>query len=435
MGHAAGKDLYRRLGEKVDGLSCRAPWNETLREILKGLYSEEEADLLVRMPAGASTIGRLVEAAGLPDARLRTLLEGMAAKGLVVDLCLDGESYFMPAPMVIGFFEFTMMRSGVADVKRLSRLFHDYIEEGGGFYQANFGAGEKVSVMRALPHEEAFRPEVGMEVLDYEKASAIVSAADKAAMGACACRHKARHLGLKPCSVPPGVCTSFGYAADFLIRRGLAREASKREVRDALARSRDLGLVLNADNVRRNVTFICHCCKCCCMALRGIAKHGYPNAVMSSSFICEVAEDRCSGCGACVSACPISAMSLAPRPAVEREALVAEVDQTTCLGCGVCVMKCRDCAASLARRGKRVIHPETTFRKIILGCLERGTLQNQLFAEPGNIGQDFMRAAVGAFLGLSPVKRALMSDALRSVFLKAVEAGARLKGQGWATEL
>jgi len=75
-----------------------------------------------------------------------------------------------------------------------------------------------------------------------------------------------------------------------------------------------------------------------------------------------------------------------------------------------------------------VIHPETTFERVILQCLERGTLQNQLFDEPDRVSHKVMRGIVGGFLRLSPVKRALMSDALRSRFLAALSAVAVAKG-------
>jgi len=51
MRHIVGKDvLYRKLGRKIDGLTVRVPWNETLHEILKELYITEEADLIIKMP-------------------------------------------------------------------------------------------------------------------------------------------------------------------------------------------------------------------------------------------------------------------------------------------------------------------------------------------------------------------------------------------------
>ena len=79
----------------------------------------------------------------------------------------------------------------------------------------------------------------------------------------------------------------------------------------------------------------------------------------------------------------------------------------------------------MRQREKRVIHPETTFERVILQCLERGTLQNQLFDDPRRLTHKAMRGIVGGFLRLPPVKRALMSDTLRSRFLSAMAAGAR----------
>ena len=41
--------------------------------------------------------------------------------------------------------------------------------------------------------------------------------------------------------------------------------------------------------------------------------------------------DSCTGCGICVSACPVSAIKLDS---------VAKVDEGTCTDCGVCVEEC-----------------------------------------------------------------------------------------------
>jgi len=49
----------------------------------------------------------------------------------------------------------------------------------------------------------------------------------------------------------------------------------------------------------------------------------------------------------------------------------------------------------------------------------RGVISKTYLDIPDNLGHKAMRAVVGAFLKLSPVKRALMSDTLRSRFLAA----------------
>ena len=100
------------------------------------------------------------------------------------------------------------------------------------------------------------------------------------------------------------------------------------------------------------------------------------------------------------------------------------IDEDLCIGCGVCSLVCDPDAIDMQKRDQHVIHPETTFERVILQCLERGTLQNQLFDDPGSLSHKAMRGIVGGFLRLSPVKKALMTDTLRSRFLATMAAGA-----------
>ena len=83
MGHLVGKDIYRDLGRKIDHLATRVPWNDTLHDILRELYSKEEADLVVRMPHGLSTLNRVERVSGVDRPRLEHLLESLCDKVLI----------------------------------------------------------------------------------------------------------------------------------------------------------------------------------------------------------------------------------------------------------------------------------------------------------------------------------------------------------------
>ncbi|MFC1586495.1 ATP-binding protein [Fibrobacterota bacterium] len=420
MGHQTGKDLYRKLGRKIDNLTVRAPWNQTLYAILKELYSPQEADLILRMPYGLCTLEQISRVAGYKKRDLQKLLDKLCLKGLVIDIKTRGAFRYMIAPMVVGIFEYTMMRTDKnVEPKKMARLFHKYLMEDESFFSANFKKGNRMSFVRALPWRDSLLPDEYTEVLDYEKAEFIIDSAKKFAVSLCSCRHEKMHLGEQKCGTPMDNCSSFGLAADFLIRNNLAREVSRGHMLDNLARSREQKLALSADNIRKNVSFICHCCPCCCNLMLGIRQLGYANSVMTSSYLAGVNHDSCKGCGKCAGSCPIQAIKMVtPVRPVPGKKKSPDIDSSFCLGCGVCALACTAGALKLTRRKARVLHPANTFERVIMQSLERGTLQNFIFNNPQSMSHSFMRGFVGGFLRIPPVKRALVSGLLRSSFFE-----------------
>ena len=436
MGHLVAKDMYGALGDKIDSLTVRTPRNEAFYAMLRELYSPDEAELIVKMPFTLSTLDRIAKVTGLDRDRVEPMLEALCEKGLVVDLHLDGAYRYMPAPFVIGIFEFTMMRMGSsdADVGKFAKLFVDYLA-GGEFYAANFKDQQQVSVARVLPHLDHLGDHV--EILDYEKVDRVIDEAEYFSLSNCSCRHKKHHAGGEVCKVPLETCTSFGKAADYLVRRGMGREISRAEMKDVAQRSKELKLVFSIDNVQNQPAFLCHCCGCCCGILEGINKHGYPNAIVSSTLVPHIDMEDCNGCQKCGRVCHVSAISMIPEPkaASGKRMFMPKIDESACIGCGVCSLVCDPDAIDMRKRPQHVIHPETTFERVILQCLERGTLQNQLFDDPGSLSHKAMRGIVGGFLRLPPVKKALMTDTLRSRFLSTIAAGAARSGKADVLEM
>jgi NAD-dependent dihydropyrimidine dehydrogenase PreA subunit len=438
MGHLVGKDIYKKLGEKIDNLTVKAPWNDDVYNIFKTLYTQDEAEVIVKMPYVLSSFDRIQKITKIEPTKLRKILEGLCVKGLVMDIWANNTYNYMISPMVIGIFEFTMMRNGAnLNSKEWAKLFHQYLHgDGGPLYAENSKDGHKVSFARTLPHEGTILDEDHVEVLDYEKATSLIEASNKFSIGLCSCRHEKHHIDEKKCDIPLDTCTSFGFGADYLIRNNMAKEVSKTQMLEHFARSKELGLVFNADNVQKNITFICHCCGCCCNILLGISKFGYPNFVVTSNYIAEIDEHLCNGCGKCAKACKIDAIQMVSieKPATKKKK-DAKIDKDFCIGCGVCALSCPTKALQLVKREKRVIMPETTFERIILQTLKAGNLQHHIFDNPQSKTQDFMRGFVGGFLRIPSVKRTLLSDALRSTFLATMKMGMQVQGKGWLTKL
>lgn len=446
MGHNhGGKDssenehrkIYRKLGEKIDGMQLRAPWREEFYELIRELYSTDEADVVARMPYTFSNLDRIARVTGYKNSKLLGILDGLTSKGLVIDIFVQGEYVYMPSPLYVGIYEFTLMRTSGLSTKEKAKFLHAYMKDNDDFYSVNFSGDKKVSIMRSLPHEETVRPENYTEILDYEKAAALIEAADTYSLGNCSCRIEKSNVGEKKCDTPLRSCMALGRGADYVIRNKIGEPSSKSEMLEAIAISKEYNLVLNADNVRRNPRFICQCCYDCCMTLTGIRKFGYPHTVVTSNFIADIGEkDECIGCGKCAKACPINAIEMMEDAhARSKNKKAPVIDKNICLGCGVCALNCKTTALRLVKREQKVIHPATTFERIMMQSLERGTLQNQIFDNPGSITHKTMRAIVGGFLRLDPVKKALMSDTLRSSFLRTMMMGARVQGRGWFLDL
>jgi ferredoxin len=435
-GDNRNRKIYQKLGEKIDGMPIRVPWNEEFYEVVKALYSSDEADVVARMPYTFSNLARIARVTRYDKSKLLGILDSLTSKGLVIDVFAQGEYFYMPSPLFIGIYEFTLMKTNGLNTKEKARFLHTY-KESSDLHLANFSDDKKVSFMRSLPHEETIKPEDYTEILDYEKAYALIKATDTYSLGNCSCRTDMAYVGEKKCDTPFRTCIGLGMGADYLIRNQIGQKVSQSEMLEAIAISKEYKLVINADNVQRNPTYICQCCHDCCGTLTAISKYGYPRTIVTSSFIANIVnQDECLGCGKCSNACPIKAIKMVEYDnAKSNNKKVPVIDKNMCLGCGVCALNCKSSALRLIKREQKVIHPETSFERVILQSLERGTLQNQLFDDPGSITHKTMRYILGAFLNLDPVKQALMSDTLRSSFLKTMKIGVKISGRAWFLEI
>jgi ferredoxin len=265
--------------------------------------------------------------------------------------------------------------------------------------------------------EPVLSNEQALHVLDYERASWVIESARHIGVGLCYCRHKMQHLG-KACASPLEICMTFGSTARSLTKHGFARSIDAAEGLDLLQEARARRLVQFGENVRQEVAFICHCCGCCCEAMIAAQRFGSLRPIHTTNFLPAVSADSCTGCGLCVTACPVGAMALVSaldphRPKKKRAALNAEL----CLGCGVCVAACEKGHLRLQTRPGRVITPLNSTHRAVLMAIERGKLQNLIVDSQALASHRAMAAILGVILRLPPVKQALASKQLQSRYL------------------
>ena len=340
MGHMlTNPRAYSLLQQRLDRNVTGAPDSPVFMEILQLLFTPEEAELAAQIPTAFTSSSRLARKLRLPVDALDDKITSMAERGLVVDVEHRGKRYVSLAPVVIGFFEFTFMRTRENyPTRELAQLFEQYMFENESFAHAVFAGQTQIG--RSLVREEALPQGDHTEILDWERASHIVTSAKSHAISLCACRHHADHLE-RACDRPQRTCMTLNGGAETLVRNGVAERITQSEAMEILEQSKEAGLAQTGDNVQHNVSYICNCCGCCCGMMNAIRRFEIKNAIVTSNWISVIDVTRCNGCGRCAKACPVEAITIVKEQQNGRRGQWAVRDPDLCLGCGVCYAHCR----------------------------------------------------------------------------------------------
>lgn len=339
---------YQRLARHLDALPEGFPATKSGVELrlLAHLFTPEEAALAAELTLTLETAPQIATRLGANPRATRSLLKGMARRGLITAGRARGGLGYASLPFVVGIYE---MQGATLSVE-LAELFEAYYHE--AFGQT---AARQPPVHRVIPIGESVRAE--MDIAPYESAVAIVERARAWAVTDCVCRKQQALIG-QPCAHPLDVCMmlsespgAFGDPAAPAAEAAL-RPLTLAQALATLQRAADAGLVHSVSNTREGLWYICNCCTCACGILRGLVDLGLRNVVAPSAFVSQADTDLCIACGACVERCPFGALTLDPP---------IRVDALRCAGCGVCIPVCPVSALRLEPRSAGAIAspPET----------------------------------------------------------------------------
>jgi Na+-translocating ferredoxin:NAD+ oxidoreductase subunit B len=302
-------------------------------EILKRLFTPEEAEVAVLLSPLPEEVERIAERAGRDAAPLEGKLDAMSRKGLVFRSRREGKTFYNTAPFMIGLYEYSVDRMD----EELASLYAEYYEAA---YMEEMAASG-VPGFRVFPLGENVEADMAvypfLDLVEQVRAARVISVAD------CVCRKEA-HLTGGGCSHPRETCLSFGAAAEYYIENGIGREISAEEALSILEEADKAGLVHAGVNTR-HLSNICNCCPCCCASMKGMIQRGLDKHLfMNALFEAVVDEASCTGCGDCVERCPVDAVNLEE---------TANMDRGRCLGCGLCAGVCPSGAIAVSLRGDR----------------------------------------------------------------------------------
>ena len=145
-------DVYEELRAKLATHPMGAPDRNEILEILRILFTPEEAAMALHLPFKPGRDSGIARKAGLPVEEVVQCCEGMADKGLVYAYEVRGRHFYMLFPTAPGIFEFPFMKHRSLDLPfdRLSELWETYYEEGWGEEMT----GEVTHMSRVIPIQE-----------------------------------------------------------------------------------------------------------------------------------------------------------------------------------------------------------------------------------------------------------------------------------------
>lgn len=335
--------IYRRLQIALDTIPNGFPASPdgTEIQILKKIFAPEEAELFCDLRLTYETAAQISERTGRPMEGLEEKLVAMTQKGQIIGFEFNQKYYFHMIPWMIGMY--------MTQRTRQDQEFHDLCER----YRPISGrqmALYKPQLMKIVPISEAIP--AAQQALPYQDVAAIIENGAEFHVRDCVCKKEHEKQG-NPCTKSTEVCLQINSVPGTKLIPGAmssSREITKEEAYQILDRSEEEGLVHMSSNVQTGNNFICNCCDCCCLWLSEIKNSPYVSDIINSLYHAEIDSGLCQSCGTCIN-------ERCPAGAIEEGEDSYQVIQNRCIGCGLCVTTCPTEAARLVRKPESIITP------------------------------------------------------------------------------
>ncbi len=332
MNEAQIEDLYVQVRDRMNTQAFGYCPTESGTEfiLLKRFFSPEDAYNWLKMPQDVFfTADTYSELADISIEEAKEILEDQAHRGLLYRVRRGGRAEFRIMPVAHGVYEFNLDK--VEPSWGMGLGMHLQQGEGKQMFEANYPFYRSVPVKTNLVD--------GGEVLPYDDIVERLDQYNVFALSPCVCRELNEALGA-PSDYPMETCVSCGEMAEFYLENNIGREISKQEVIDILAKSVELGMVIQTCCSKAS-EIICSCHSTACGILSSLK--AFPGIALKnvSRYRIETKEELCGGCAKCAERCPMGTIEMVDdKP----------VTGNCCVSCGQCAYICPTNARVLVKK-------------------------------------------------------------------------------------
>ncbi len=315
-------EMYHKLAKVLDTLPNGFPSTDTGVEIkiLKKIFTPEEAEVFCDLKMHFESADEIASRTGRSFEGLEAMLDRMLERGEIFRLEKDGRKAYKMAPWVVGIYEFQLDRMD----KEFAKLNKEYVQYmGPEMIKHSPGFLQVVPIEKEIP--------TAQQALPYHRVSTIIENGKRFFINECICK---KEMGLldRPCSYPTEICMAIDPDTETVGSHNLiGREITREEAYEVLNKAEEAGLVHLTGNTQTDHWFICNCCGCCCGALQAVRYLGLTD-IVNSHYYAEIDPDLCTACGTCKDErCQVKA--------IDEEDDVYRINER-CIGCGLCVTSC-----------------------------------------------------------------------------------------------
>jgi hypothetical protein len=209
MNNRQNDDLYRELASALDRLPEGFPHvpSEIEVEILKRIFTPEEAQLGRVMSEKYETAEEIAKKAEMPTDKAKKILDNMhwpkrVTAGRARREVINGVPKYRLRPFIVGFWEGEQKHHSDPELAHL--VFH-YFKEGGMKALRTL----ETPYARVIPTKKGLEEIPAEQVATYDDVKKLIDQADWCNVYICGCRHHKIVAGGKTCNNPLETCMVF----------------------------------------------------------------------------------------------------------------------------------------------------------------------------------------------------------------------------------